>query len=162
MVRLISHNAFVHPCRRYPADTSVATSRPQRTPQSAGRKVEEGQWVCVRPGDTSEPFSNRISSVKLSLCSSWSLAPEVMVLSAVGIGRRIIRFKALALQSPQRARGGCPLRPDGFRRSSPHPRLGGQAHRIDVEAVRIRLTTSGECPVRAPAERFARAYPRRL
>ena len=40
----------------------------------------------------SEPFSNRISVVKSSLCSSLTLAPGVMVLSAVGIGRRIIRF----------------------------------------------------------------------
>ena len=55
-----------------------------------------------------------------------TLARGVMVLSAVGIGRRIIRSEAQALQCPQRARGGCPLRPDGFRRSSPYPRPGGK------------------------------------
>ncbi len=80
-----------------------------------------------------------------------------MVLSAVGIGRRIIRSKAQALQCPQRARGGCPLRPDGFRRSSPLPRPGGQAHRIGIFAVRIPLTTSGDYLVHVPAEWFASA-----
>ena len=34
--------------------------------------------------------------------------PGVTVLSAVGVGRRIIRLEALALQCPQRARGGYP------------------------------------------------------
>jgi hypothetical protein len=70
--------------------------------------------------------------------------------------RRIIRSEAQALQCPQRARGGCPPRSDGFRRSSLHPRPGGQAHRI-VVAVRICLTTSGGCFARGPAERFASA-----
>ncbi len=53
--------------------------------------------------------------------------------------------------------GGCPLRLDGFRRSSPHPRPGGQAHRNGIFAVRIPLTTSGGYLVHVPAEWFAGA-----